>query len=179
MKNKKEITEFIRYLIIGFSTTFIDWGISAVLKELTPLDQYDIGNSIITTIAWAVSTVCFAFWMYKFFVFRSRSMRAGVLCKEFVSFVGARLFTWGLTALIFFVFCDMLNFDHIIRFDFTRVVDGASGGGFGIDVREFYIVKFGALVITTIVNYIFSKLIIFKKGQKMTLEEIEKDEGEA
>ena len=59
------------------------------------------------------------------------------------------------------------------------MVDGVAQGSWGIDVREYYIVKFGALVITTIVNYIFSKLVIFKKGQRISAEkEAEKDEGE-
>ena len=179
IKGNKGLGEFLRYLVIGFSTTFLNWGISIALKELTRLDENKIGNTIIVTIAWAISTVCFAFWMYKFFVFRSKSMQSGILWKEFVGFTGARLLTWGVEALTFFVFCDMLGFDHIIRFGFTRVVDGVAGGSWGIDVREYYIVKFGALVVTTIVNYIFSKVVIFKKGQKISAEkEAEKDEGE-
>ncbi|MBQ4602826.1 MAG: GtrA family protein [Clostridia bacterium] len=178
LKEKKGLAEFLRYLIIGFSTTFLNWGISIALKELTNLDENKIGNTIIVTIAWAISTVCFAFWMYKFFVFRSKSMKGDILWKEFAGFTGARLLTWGVEALTFFVFCDMLDFDHIIRIGFIRMVDGVAQGSWGIDVREYYIVKFGALVITTIVNYIFSKLVIFKKGQKLSLEEVEKDEGE-
>ncbi|MBR4881545.1 MAG: GtrA family protein, partial [Clostridia bacterium] len=106
IKSSKGLGEFLRYLVIGFSTTFLNWGISIALKELTGLDQSEIGNTIIVSIAWLVSTTCFAFWMYKFFVFRSKSLRANILWKEFASFTGARLITWGVEALTFLVFCD-------------------------------------------------------------------------
>ena len=177
IKNSEGLGEFLRYLVIGFSTTFLNWGISIALKELTNLDESKIGNTVIVSIAWLVATTCFAFWMYKFFVFRSKSLKGDILWKEFASFTGARLITWGVEALTFLVFCDLLDFDHIIHFGFTRMVDGGPAGSWGIDIREYYIVKFGALVITTIVNYIFSKFVIFKKGQKLTLDEIERDEG--
>ena len=57
LKKKKGLAEFLRYLVIGFSTTFLNWGISIALKELTNLDENKIGNTIIVTIAWAISTV--------------------------------------------------------------------------------------------------------------------------
>lgn len=175
----KGIMEFIRYIIIGFSTTFLNWGISIALKELTPLGDFKVGNTIIVIIAWTLSTVFFAFWMYKFFVFRSKSMEGAILWGEFAGFTGARLFTLGVESLIVFIFCDVVGWDHYIHFGFTRLVDGVPGGSFGFKIREYYIIKLCACVITTILNYIFSKLIIFKKGQKKTEElEAEKDEGE-
>ncbi len=178
LKEKKGLAEFLRYLIIGFSTTFLNWGISIAFKELTSLDNTPVGNTIITVIAWTLSTVFFAFWMYKFFVFRSKSIQPRILWTEFAGFTGARLLTLGVESLIILVFCDILAFDHVIHFGFTRMVDGVAEGSFGFNIREYYIVKLGACVITTILNYIFSKLVIFKKGQKLTLEEAEKDEGE-
>ncbi len=178
LKEKKGLAEFLRYLIIGFSTTFLNWGISIALKELTNLDDTKVGNTAITVIAWTLSTVFFAFWMYKIFVFRSKSMKASILWTEFAGFTGARLLTLGIESFIILIFCDWLGFDHIIHFGFIRVVDGVQTGSLGFNIREFYIVKLAACVIVTIVNYIFSKLIIFKKGQKLTLDETEKDEGE-
>lgn len=176
-KEKKGLAEFLRYLIIGFSTTFLNWGISIAFKELTALDDTPVGNTIITVIAWTLSTVFFAFWMYKFFVFRSKSMKPKILWTEFAGFTGARLLTLGVESLIILIFCDILAFDHVIHFGFTRMVDGVAQGQFGFSIKEYYIVKLGSCVITTILNYIFSKLVIFKKGQKLSLEEIEKDEG--
>ena len=177
-KENQGLGEFIRYLIIGFSTTFLNWGITIALKELTNLDASEAGNSVINGIAWTLSTVFFAFWMYKFFVFRSRSMKTNILWKEFAGFTGARLLTFGVETAIIYVFCDLLAFDHVIRFGFERIADGTVQGGFSFNIREFYIIKLCACVITTILNYIFSKVLIFKKGQKMSLDtEAETDEG--
>ncbi len=175
-KSKQALMEFLRYLIIGFSTTFLNWGITIAFVELTELEKTDIGYTIITVIAWVISTVFFAFWMYKFFVFRSKSMQPKILWTEFAGFTGARLLTLGVESVIMLIFCDILGIDEIIHFGFTRMVDGVAAGSFGFEIRESYIVKLGACVITTILNYIFSKLIIFKKGQKLSLEEAKKED---
>ncbi len=178
-KEKQGLAEFIRYLIIGFSTTFLNWGISIAFKELTNIDDTTVGNTVITVIAWTLSTVFFAFWMYKIFVFRSKSMQPSILWTEFAGFTGARLLTLGVESLVIFVFCDWLAFDHVIHFGFTRMVDGVAQGSWGLNIREYYIVKLGACVITTILNYIFSKVVIFKKGQKLSKDaDAEKDEGQ-
>lgn len=169
-KEKQGLAEFLRYLVIGFSTTFLNWGISIALKELTGLGTTKVGNSIITVIAWTLSTVFFAFWMYKFFVFRSRSMKGSILWSEFAGFTGARLLTLGVETVIVLLFCDILGFDEYLHFGISRITDGGAVSNLiGFKVREYYVVKLCACVITTILNYIFSKLIIFKKGQKLTL----------
>lgn len=169
-KNNKGLMEFIRYLIIGFSTTGINWGVTILLTELTGIDESKIGNAVIVVIAWIISVICFAFWMYKRFVFRSNSMKKEIILPEFIGFTGARLFTLVVEFVIMLIFCDLLGFDEVIRFGFTRVVEGVDKGSVGINIRENYIVKLGACVIVTILNYVFSKLIIFKKGQKLSME---------
>lgn len=175
-KNNKGLMEFIRYLIIGFSTTGINWGVTILFTELTGLDETKIGNALIAVIAWVVSVIFFAFWMYKRYVFRSNSMEKDILLPEFIGFTSARLFTLIVEFVIMLVFCDILGIDEIIHFGFTRIVEGETVGSWGINIRENYIVKLGACVIVTILNYIFSKLIIFKKGQKLSDEEQEKEE---
>lgn len=172
-KNNKGLMEFIRYIIIGFATTAINWGVTICFTELTGLDETDIGNAVIVVISWIVSVIFFAFWMYKRFVFRSNSMKKDILIPEFIGFTSARLFTLVVEFIIMLIFCDILGFDEIVRFGFTRVVEGVDSGSIGINIRENYIVKLGACVIVTILNYIFSKLIIFKKGQKLSSEEKE------
>lgn len=178
-KNNKALMEFIRYLIIGFSTTFINWGVTIVLTEFTGIDGIKlIGNAIIVIIAWIVSVVFFAFWMYKRFVFRSNSMQKDILVPEFIGFTSARLLTLAIEFVIVWIFCDLIGFNQTLYLGFTRMVDGVSVGTWGIPIGENYIVKLGACVIVTILNYIFSKLIIFKKGQKLSDEESKKEEEE-
>lgn len=182
MFKKSSIMEFLRYLIVGFTTTGINWGVNILLTELTPLGDpsLKVGATIAVVIAWIVSTIFFAFWAYKIFVFQSRSMVPGVLWKEFAGFTSARLFTLVVEMGITYIFVDLIGFDHIIDIGFTRVVEGADVGGFSIPIRERYIVKLFACVIVTILNYVFSKLLVFRKGQKLSRDaEAHRDEGES
>lgn len=175
-KNKNSsLGEFIRYLIIGFSNTGINWAVNILLTELTPLGDFELGATIAVIIAWIVSTICFAFWAYKFFVFRSKSLAPKILWTEFAGFTSARLLTLAVETGITFLFCTALGFDK--QFDLTILRDGEVFFEFAL--RDRYIVKLFACVIVTILNYIFSKLVIFKKGQKLSREaEAERDEGE-
>ena len=64
---------------------------------------------------------------------------------------------------------DLLGFDHIIEFGFTRIVDGAATAKFVLPIKEYYIFKLLATVVVTILNFIASKFIIFRKGQKQAM----------
>lgn len=177
-KNKNSsLGEFIRYLIIGFSNTGINWAVNILLTELTPLGnpEFKLGATIAVVIAWIVSTIFFAFWAYKLFVFRSKSFAPKILWTEFAGFTSARLLTLAVETGITFLFCTALGFDG--QFDLTILRNGEDFFEFAL--RDRYIVKLFACVIVTILNYIFSKLVIFKKGQKLSREaETERDEGE-
>ncbi len=88
-------------------------------------------------IAWAVS-VLFAFVTNKLFVFESKGLNAALVVKELVLFVGARLFSGALDMGIMYLFIDILHFNDLL-------------------------IKVLSNVIVIIVNYVLSKLIIFKK----------------
>ncbi|MBE6572972.1 MAG: GtrA family protein [Ruminococcaceae bacterium] len=181
-KKDSSIKEFIRYLIVGFSNTGINWAVNILLTELTPLGNPSVklGATIAVIIAWIVSTIFFAFWAYKLFVFRSKSMVPGILWKEFVGFTSARLLTLGVEMAITLLFCDVLGFDESISINLSRVTDSSVNEFLAFNLRERYFVKLFACVVVTILNYVFSKLIIFKKGQKLSREaEADLDEGES
>jgi putative flippase GtrA len=89
------------------------------------------------TLAWVVS-VAFAFVTNKLFVFRSKSMAPSVLLRESVSFLGARLFSLGVDTLGMGLLVDLLH-------------------------SNFWVSKILMNVIVVILNYIFSKLLIFKQ----------------
>ena len=174
-KRREQIGELLRYLIVGTITTLINWGVSAIFKEV-----FGISGGFNSIIAWIISVVFFAFWAYKFFVFRSKTMEKKALLYEFVSFIAARLFTLGFEALFMFIFVDALGFDQVLRFGFTRLVDGADAGSFALNIKEFYIFKFLATVVVTILNYIFSKLVIFNKKKRIPgVGDIEVEDGES
>lgn len=171
---KEKINEFIRYLIIGFSTTAINW-LSAILFE----EVFGMVEWLGTILAWIISVVFFAFWTYKFFVFRSRSMKKDILIPEFIGFVSARLLTLGFETGFIFIFVNLLGFDEKIYFGFSRIVGDETIRILGFAIKEYYIFKFIATVFVTIMNFIASKLIIFRKGQRQAKLEDLKASAEA
>ena len=182
---KDKIKEIGRYIIIGFATTIINWAVQIALTELVHADGENTSNWWITAVAWIVSTLFFAFWAYKIFVFRSKSMKKDVLMPEFVSFTGARLVTFFIELAIMTLFCDLLGFNDKIMLSFSKAVLDkgdtviANKQMFEFGIREEYIIKLFACVIITILNYIFSKLVIFKKGQYSDGETANEPETEA
>ena len=159
---RNRILELLRYLIVGTTATAINWGVAALFREL-----WDVSGGLNTIIAWIVSNVIFAFWGYKLFVFRSMTMEKRTVFYEFIGFVSARLLTLLFEWAFMKVFVDLLDFDHVIRVGFTRMVDGTETGSFALNIKEFYIFKLIATVFVTILNYIFSKLVIFNNNNPL------------
>ncbi len=92
---------------------------------------------VATALAWLLS-VLFAFVTNKLFVFDSKSLVATLVLKELVLFVGARLFSGALDMGMMYLFVDVLQVNDMV-------------------------VKILSNIIVIVVNYILSKLIIFKK----------------
>ncbi len=95
--------------------------------------DYLIGN----TIAWAGS-VFFAFLVNKIFVFISKDWELRVIIRQVLQFVSARVFSLVLESLMLWVWVSLLGFDDLVM-------------------------KIAAGIVVVIVNYAFSKWIIFKK----------------
>ena len=74
----------------------------------------------------------------KLFVFKTKNLAKKKLLKEFFSFVLARIFTLFIETFILYLGADIIKINDI----FVKVI---------------------AQIIIIILNYIFSKLIIFKK----------------
>ncbi|MBE6686917.1 MAG: GtrA family protein [Ruminococcaceae bacterium] len=175
---RESVGEFIRYLIIGFSNTAINWVVFTLLNEFTPLGDFKTGATISSAVAWIISTIFFAFWAYKLFVFKSKSMLPGILWMEFVAFTSARLLTFGVEQLIIFIGCTLMGFDNDINILLSRIVNSETKVFVDFTLGERYFVKLAATGVITILNYIFSKLVIFKKGQRLSSSEDHRDEGE-
>ena len=90
-------------------------------------------------IAWVIS-VLFAYVVNKLFVFKSRSTERKVLLVELFHFFAARGLSGLFELLAVYVFVERLGVDD-------------------------YVIKALAAVIVVLLNYIFSKLIIFKKAK--------------
>lgn len=94
--------------------------------------SYILGNAI----AWVISVI-FAFTVNKIFVFQSKKREYKIVLHEFKEFVFARIFSGILETIILIIFVDVLYFDNAI----VKIITG---------------------FVIVIINYIFSKFLIFK-----------------
>ena len=76
----------VMYLVFGVLTTLVDWVAYRILR------LSGLGYMFSNVAAWAAAVV-FAFVTNKFMVFNSKSVDRLIIIKEFISFVGARVFS--------------------------------------------------------------------------------------
>lgn len=137
--------EIITYVIAGGLTTLVNLITFQVFNNLLGQEKYLISNII----AWIVGVI-FAYIINKLWVFESKSWQVNVILKEIPEFVGARLFSLFIEEFGLWLFVDKLRFD---RFSFDL---------FGFNINGKLISKLVLAVIVVILNYVFSKLVIFK-----------------
>lgn len=130
--------EIIMYLIFGVCTTVVNFIFYTVFVELL---NFDITLS--NAIAW-VFAVTFAFVTNKIFVFQSHQKSFGGLIKEIFSFFGSRIIS-GLVEII------------LPTLLFNIGLDGEIFGVKGL------VAKVLVSIIVIILNYVFSKIFVFKK----------------
>lgn len=152
LKLWKKYKEMILYVVFGVLTTLVNIVVYGVM--------YDQGcsNMLSTVVAWILS-VLFAYITNKLFVFESKAFAVKVLLTEMVSFFLCRLATGLMDMAIMYVFVDMdildmMKFKLNINLGITEMT-----------VRFHMIVKILSNVLVIILNYVASKLIIFKKNE--------------
>lgn len=140
--------ELILYVIFGVLTTLVNFGFFWAFTRLLGEELYLLNNAI----AW-VAGVVFAFVTNKLFVFESKSWAAKIAFKELIEFVGARLFSFAVEEGGMWIFVSLLGFGEksltLLGFSFSGQI----------------IVKAVLAVVVVILNYFFSKFIIFRKNQ--------------
>lgn len=130
----KKYEEIINYLIIGVLTTIISL-VTYYICVYTFLDPKDaIELQIANIISWIIA-VLFAYITNRIFVFKSKSKE---ILKEITSFVSARILTLLIDMLIMFIMVTTLHMNDKIS-------------------------KLIVQVVVIVLNYIFSKLFVFKK----------------
>ena len=108
-------------------------------------DVFHISNMVSNVIAW-VTAVIFAFFTNKLWVFESKSFDGKVFFWEMFSFFGCRLLTLVVDLAIMYVGVDVMQWNEIL----FKVI---------------------ANIVVIILNYVASKLIIFKKKDTMETEQ--------
>ena len=138
--------ELLLYLVFGVLTTLVNFVAFAGFNKLLGQQAYLVSNAI----AWIISVV-FAYVTNKQFVFASKSFSPKVLAREFGEFLLARVFSFGVEEAGMWLFVDALGFRTM------------AWQLLGISVSGQMIAKVILAVIVVIMNYFFSKFIIFKK----------------
>ena len=130
----KKYEEIITYLIVGVLTTIVSW-VAAWVATLFLDATVPLQNNIINTISW-VAGVLFAYPLSRVWVFKSKNPH---ILREFFGFAGSLVSTWIMDIVIMYVTVNVFNMNYWIAKIFI------------------------SSVIVTIANYIFSKVLIFRK----------------
>ena len=144
----KKHKEVVLYVVFGGLTTLVNYLVFYPLVNIPGMqDNVSWWTLVVNVIAW-VAAVAFAYVTNKFFVFQSKDKSGKTVFREIVSFVGARVASLLIEEAILALFVTVLHFNENL-------------------------IKLIASIGTVIINYFFSKFVIFRK--KKTKEEPEKD----
>lgn len=139
MNKIRELLEKYRELI-----SYVFWGVMTTLVNYVVYfictKAIGIDYLIANVIAWFVAVV-FAFWVNKVYVFHSYQKDAKTMVREFGTFVSARILSGVLETGMLALFVETMHFNDSV-------------------------IKIIASVLVVIINYILSKLIIFKKQEE-------------
>ncbi len=148
----KKYREIIMYLFFGVATTAVNW-ITYILCDIG-FELDDTKTTLIAVsnaIAWVVA-VTFAYITNKFLVFESKDRTPRFVIIEALKFFGSRLvsgvFEIGLPSAL-------------IAIGLNQAVFGIEGA----------VAKAITSVVVIILNYIFSKLIVFRKKKQPNADE--------
>lgn len=129
----KKYEELINYLVVGVMTTVVSWVTYALCKLVI-----DVDNAFWMQVAVFIrcaAGIVFSYVMSRFFVFKSKNPK---IVKEIFDFVTSRLVTVFLDMIIMWLLPSVFKVDD-------------------------WIATFVSAVVVVIVNYIFSKFIVFRK----------------
>ena len=152
MKRIKELIikykEILLYLIFGVLTTAVSILSFWLFSLFIPERLYLITN----VISWVIAVI-FAFVTNKLFVFESKKWGKDELSSEIPKFLGARVFSLVIEELGLILFIDVLGFKEI-----SKII-------LGFKITGELIAKVIMAVIVIVLNYFFSKFMIFKKNK--------------
>ena len=137
--------ETILYLVFGVLTTAVSFVTLKLFDVALGKELYLVSNSL----SWILS-VAFAYVTNKLFVFESKSWKRDVLKKEIPSFLSARIASYFIEQGGLWLMMDVLLFKDKV-FDF--IVVRLSG---------LMTAKLVLAVLVVIINYVLSKVLIFK-----------------
>ncbi len=133
----KKYKELINYIIVGGLTTVASMAIFYG-STWTFLDGNDAFQlQVANVISW-IGAVVFSYIANRLFVFESKSSK---IVKEFIAFISSRLLTLLLDMGTMWLLSTILN----VNYNISKII---------------------AMVLVTVGNYVISKFLVFKKGEK-------------
>lgn len=137
--------EVISYVFFGVLATVVNLVSFKIFNAVLGAHLYLLTN----VISWLI-TVIFAYFTNKLWVFESKSWKAEVVIKELIGFFGARIFSLVVEEAGLWLMIDIMHMGKISWDIFSFNLDGNM------------IAKIIMQVVVVILNYVFSKLVIFK-----------------
>ena len=138
--------ELIIYGIFGVGTTLVNFLTYKLFNVLLGVEYYLVSNII----AWFVSVI-FAYVTNKIFVFESKSWKLKVVAKEVPSFFAARVFSFLVEEAGLFLLVDIFGMKN-----FAFEV-------YGFTISGNMISKVILAVVVVVLNYFFSKFVVFRR----------------
>ena len=138
----------IKKLINKETILYVIFGILTTIVNLIAYYLFsniiNINYLISNAIAWIISVV-FAYITNKFFVFNSSYINKDVIIEEFIKFMNCRLISGLSEVVLLFLFVDLLLMNDIV----AKLIIG---------------------VLVALINFIFSKVFIFKEIDQLKSE---------
>ena len=138
--------ELIIYGICGVGTTIVNFLAYKIFNIILGDNLYLVSN----VIAWFICII-FAYVTNKLFVFESKSWEPKLVLNESTSFLVSRIFSFIIEEAGLFALVDLLGMKDM---DVTVMSITISGD---------MIAKAVIGVVVIVINYVFSKLVIFRK----------------
>lgn len=132
----KKYKEVVSYLFFGVATTGINWIAYSLANTVAGLSM-----NASNVVAWVVA-VLFAFVTNKAFVFSSKAWSGRALLEEFAKFISARVVT-GIV--------EIGGLPLLYQLGIKQSIWGVEG----------FVAKIIVSVVVIILNYVFSKFIVF------------------
>lgn len=136
---------FVKWYLKNIETMryLVFGGLTTVVNVLTfaLFNAFSFPTLVSNSIAWIVGVI-FAYVTNKYCVFNSKTKNKKDGAREASSFVIARLITLGIESVMMWFFVDILHWNAILM-------------------------KIIANIVVIILNFVFSKLFIFKKNDKI------------
>ena len=129
----KKHREIIAYLIVGVLTTVVSWIVYALLRLVLDMNV-PLQVQIAVFMRWFAG-VLFAYFTNRKYVFQSRDPK---MLLEFLKFVGSRVTTLLSDMFIMWLMVSVLGIND-------------------------WIATFVSAVVVIVLNYLFSKLLVFRK----------------